>query len=183
MKKTIIIFSLFLFSGYIAAAQAITQRAATTVGELIRRSVSSNFKPDKGFQMDSCINTMVLAKFKMVNSHIDSVVFSVRSPQQIKSALQNAFDVFNKQDGQTERLKELEGRTFLLPLIVYYNMGCTPASYVTEVSQQKAMESLLKNPDFILHAALNDMMKFEPGRNTAAVDCIFIAPIYFSVMQ
>ncbi len=122
MRKVSFIILLIKFSACINTAIAQNGPPISTYKtiENIRSYIANNYKPDKAFLMDSCINTIVYLKLKIDDKKIDSVDFSINSPSQMKEALQKAILTTNTLWNPTEKeIQQLNGKTFLLPVIIY----------------------------------------------------------------
>jgi len=176
------VFTIFLI--IITISLAVAQNSSSAVDgnnvvERIRYYITNNYKPDKAFLNDSCINTVVYLKFKIDDKKIDSVDFSGNSPIQVKQALQKAVILTNKLWMLSEnQIQQMKDKVFLLPVIIYYQAGCSPM-LVTKEMFEKGGSSIPPNPDIYLHNALNNMLKFENGGSYSQLNCILIKPIYF----
>jgi hypothetical protein len=177
MKKIIPAVLYFLL---VAISFATAQKKLSdNVAERVRFYITNNFKPDKGFLNDSCINTIVYLKFKIINKQIDSIDFSANSPVQIKDALQKAVLATNKQWKLTAgEIQQAGNKMFLLPVIVYYQVGCSPMLLTKEMFD-KEKSKIPINPDIPMHKALNNMLKFDKGGNYGMLECVLINPVFF----
>lgn len=162
---------LHLLTPTITSAQYI---ATLSVTERIRYLMRFNYKPNNSALSDSCINTIIIIKFKIIGRQIDSLDFSADSPESVKIALQNAVSTTNKQlDLKSIETKKYNMRTILLPVIINYQSGCTPSV----VSTLETMGKNLNKPT--ITDKLITMLKFEKGGNYPMLDCIIINPIFF----
>lgn len=158
-------------------------KCQTTPGnftERIRYLIQLNYKPNNGALADSCINSIVYLKFKIENEQVDSVDISINTPALIKVALLKAILTINKQLKLTNaEIQQAKLKTFLLPVILNYQSGCTPSSTLTLEMLEKSNMLNKLNPTTSMRNALINMLKFEKGGAYPVLECIIINPINF----
>ena len=95
MKKSLIItLSLVtLLFGQYCSAQIKTTDSSTIKFWDIKRFILNDYKVEQGFIDTACISSIVLVKFKIINSRIDSIEFTKSTPQPIRLALKKALRV------------------------------------------------------------------------------------------
>ncbi len=97
MRKLIYILT-FVLLCLLAPKLVCAQRLETlSLTERIRYFIKLNYKPNQSALSDSCINSIIIVKFKVVHQQIDSLDFSANSNALIKEALLKAISTTNKQ--------------------------------------------------------------------------------------
>jgi hypothetical protein len=181
MKKSLLItigLITFLIRQH-CSAQIKTTNSSTIKFADIRTVILKNFKVEQGFLDTACINTVVLVKFKILHSKIDSIEFTRSVPTPIRQALKKALRVdkggFTLKDG-----KSYEKKTIILPIHFAYLSSCKQAAPI-EVDSNGVIIASKKSQQTSMTLALKEMLNFDSG-NKASIECIWLSSMYFTSM-
>jgi hypothetical protein len=182
MKKSLIItLSLVtLLFGQYCSAQIKTTDSSTIKFWDIKRFILNDYKVEQGFIDTACISSIVLVKFKIINSRIDSIEFTKSTPQPIRLALKKALRVdkggLTLIDG-----KSYEKKTIIIPIHFAYVMNCKPAVPIEIDSNGAIIDPERKDRLTSLVISFKNMLDFDSG-DKASIDCIWLSSIYFTTM-
>lgn len=182
MKKEILLtFALFtFFIGQHCAAQIKTGDSSVIRFRDIKSYILNDYKVDQAFLDTACVNTIVLLKFKIVNSRIDSVEFTKSTPFPIRRALERALRL--DRTGLTLiDAKPLQNRTVIIPILFAYLSRCKFAPI--DVDSNGAIINPKSTDHYTsLVLAFRDILDFDSG-NKASMDCIWLSSMSFSSLH
>ncbi|RKR81558.1 hypothetical protein BDD43_1705 [Mucilaginibacter gracilis] len=177
MKGRIVWAILFLHISF-AKAQELSPGKA----ENIRAYILNKCKISAQTNDTSCANTVIFIRFKVTDAgNIDSLYFTKGGPaifkQQLKTAIMSTNGLWKLTKQEKAQLKD---RTFLLPVILSYSVGCTVAKKDSiTVGKDGAIHIVRRNADVNLKMAMEHMLNFESG-GKAKLNCVLLAPIAFT---
>jgi hypothetical protein len=186
---------LILFIFDTALAQSPMPKLTIRRPEDIRIYISKFYNPGDKFKLNACVNVVVYAKFKITKKgKIDSLDISTTGPSEIREAFKKAIlttdGLWKMTAGEK---KQINGNTYLLPLICYYEAGCHPG-ILDSLPINNRKELLIGDKKFyfkapqkiianeILNQSLFNMLGFEKGIYQT-LNCIIINPVVFGSMQ
>lgn len=177
MKKItliIVLLSTFL-SGRHCFAQVNGNKVSSVKFSEIKSVILKNYSVEQRFLDTCCVNTIVLVKFKILNSRIDSIEFTKTVPLPIKRALLKALQMgqggLRIIDG-----KSYENKTIVIPINFVYLSACKTPDPIQIDSNGVILPA--KRPETSLVLALMGIMNFENG-NKVMIDCILLSPMRF----
>lgn len=181
MKKLFILtLGLFiLLIGQKCPAQDITVDVPKIKFWDIQKFISKNYKLERGFLDTACVHTIVLLKFKVIKSRVDSVEFTRSIPLPIKRALENALRV-NKGGVTLTDGKSYENKTVIIPIEFAYLTHCKKPEPI-EIDSNGAIINLKRRDQTSLSLAIMDMLNFESG-SRGSVDCILLGSMSFAAL-
>lgn len=180
--KTIFCTCLIMMAMFSYAQEHLPPLSVKSVAD-IKYYITKNYKVDERFIDTACINTVVVVKFKIKNDRVDSLTFSYNAPVEIKKALKDAVLSTNGIWRSTALEKaKMKDNTYLLPVVFYYQLGCTPGGQLlTSISADNKPDLSLilrqSAKDAPLHSGLQNMLKFEDGSNYSNLNCVLISPL------
>ena len=181
MKKSLIItfgLVIFLFGQY-CSAQIKNTNSSTIKFWDIKSVLLKGYNVEQGFLDTACINVIVLVKFKIINSRIDSIEFTKSAPQPIRKALKKALRVdkggLTLIDG-----KSYEKKTIVIPIHFSYLSKCKQASPI-QIDSNGAIIDPKRKDQTSLTLSLKEILDFDSGNKTS-IDCIWLSSMYFTSM-
>ena len=181
MKKSLIItlgLVMLLFGQY-CSAQIKNTDSFTIKFNDIKRVILKEYNVEQAFLDTTCVNTIILVKFKIIDSKIDSIEFTKSIPPPIRQALKKALRVdkggLTLIDG-----KSYEKKTIVIPIHFAYLSNCKPASPI-QIDSNGAIINPKEKDQTSLTTGLREMLDFDSG-NKASVDCIWLSSMYFTSM-
>lgn len=169
---------IFLFGQHCLAQSKINDNSKIKFWD-IRKVLLTEYQVEQGFLDTACVNTIVLLKFKIINSRIDSVEFTKSAPIPIRQALSKALRLdrggLTLIDG-----KKFENKTVIIPIQFGYLINCKDAAPI-EIDNSGAIINLKKDQTSLV-LAIREMLNFDSG-DKASVDCIWLSAMSFSTLH
>lgn len=185
MKKFTIVYLLIISIGVsICQAQNHPNKLISRVNlSDITNYVSKGFKLKDKIIDTLCLYTTVFVKFS-VGKHgsISNISYTSKTPEYIKGSLDSALRTSNGHwSTRASDQVFFSKKIFVLPVILYYGIGCTKGSGELDtittktnlVNEYNKIDNTLRNSN----NAIRDILSIGNNRSPNTLECIIISPI------
>ncbi|WP_448700919.1 hypothetical protein ACFGVR_02535 [Mucilaginibacter sp. AW1-3] len=188
MKKSIFLVSLLLLTASLFA-QSYTKSGngkpyLKEIGFLIARY----YHPNEDSVKNTCWEGCVFIRFNINSKNqFTNIAYTISTPPFIKNGLADAFNMLNQRHWIGGKLNNLEGKTYIQPIIIANNDGCgfmTGWEDSAEKRDAKKEEMYKKKQDRFDQSftSIQNITNFTDGK-IGAVDCILLPVVITGIKQ
>lgn len=124
MKKITLLISCLFLSVFCVAESTSKDTVIKSFSDIGDIAIKY-YHPNVDSVKNSCWEGCVFIRFNInKDNHFVNIAYTVSTPIFIKNAIENAFKVMNEKGVNIERLKNMSGQNYILPLIVVNKDGC-----------------------------------------------------------
>lgn len=184
MKKLFLVF-LFPLLSQLSMAQIHSKDNVIRGFDGIKYAFINNYKPNIDSAKSTCWKGCVFIRFNINNQHqLTNVTYTATTPIFIKDGIAKVITIINQQGVNIDQVKNLPGRTYILPLMITNNAGCgfmtgwENNDYQSKLDEKtKLMYEKRQERYDQLGNSIQNLINFGDNEKLNFIDCILLKSI------